>query len=108
MSRRQMPAKHLAAPAAVEADDVIAVDGSSHRNRRGSLDDGFCCRVTKTGECPMDGRNQGAELIGWDLMASEIRADDLGDEFGRLLIRHRQILPFPAAIYTTPGNGGGN
>jgi hypothetical protein len=91
MGGRHMPPKHLAFPAAVQADDVIVVNGSANRNRRGSLDDGFCRRFTESREGLMDGRNQGGELIRRDLMASEIRADDLRREAalrGRILIGH--------------------
>ena len=51
----------------------------------------------------MDGRDQRRQLIGRDLIASNIGGDDLRGEFGRLLIGHRQVLPhFRATIYTTP------
>jgi hypothetical protein len=95
-----MPAEHLSFPAAIQVDDMIAVDRSPDRNRRGSFDNGFCCRFPELTECLMHSRDQGSELIGGDLMASEIRADDLRDEFGRLLIWHR-LVPFspPETVY---------
>ena len=70
MGGRHMPAEHLPFPAAIQADDIIAVNGSPDRNRRGSLDDGFCCRLTEATESLMDGRDQDGELIRWDLIRS--------------------------------------
>ncbi len=102
-----MPAKHLAAPAAIEADDIIAVDGSPGGNRRGSLDAGFYRRFSKLFERLMNGRNQGGELIGRDLIASQIRAYNHRDEFGRRLIGHRLVPLFPTGNnIPTPVNSG--
>ena len=102
MGGPDVPAEHLPAPAAIQADDVIAVNGSPDRNRRGSLDDGFC-PFAEAGERPMHGRDHGGELIGGDLIASKIRADDLRHEFGQLLIRHRLVLRLHRQQYTYPG-----
>ena len=51
-----MPPKHLPAPAAIQADDIIVVNGSPDRNRRGSLDNGFW-RVCRDHRAP-DGRSR--------------------------------------------------
>ena len=91
-----MPSEHLAFPAAIQADDIIAVNGSPDGNRRGSLDDGFRCELPEVGERRMDSRDQRRQLIGWDLIASNISADDFRGEFGWLLIGHRFPL-FPAS-----------
>jgi hypothetical protein len=102
-----MPAEHLPAPTAIQANDVITMNGSPDRNRRGSLDDGFCCRFTEATESLMDGRDQSGELIRRDLIASNIRADDHRDEFGRLLIGHRLVPLFPTGNnIPTPVNSG--
>jgi hypothetical protein len=88
MGGRHMPAEHLPTPATIQADDMIAVNGSPDRNRGGSLDDGFWCRLTEATERLMNSRDQWGELIRLDLIASNIGGDDLGGEFGRLLVGH--------------------
>jgi hypothetical protein len=81
MAGRKMPSKHLAAPAAFQANDIIATDGSPDRHRGCSLTAGFCDGFAKPRECLMYGRNQGRELIGCDLIAPNIRGDNFGREF---------------------------
>jgi hypothetical protein len=71
-----MALQHLAFPAAVHADHVIAVHGSPGRDRWSSLGDGFRRRFTELTERPMDGRDQGRKLIGGDLIVSEIAANN--------------------------------
>jgi hypothetical protein len=97
-----MPAQHLPAPPAIQADNIVAVNGSPDRHRRGSLDKGFCCGLTEVGQRVMDGRDKGPELVGWDLIASNIGGDDLRCEFGRLLVGHRSPLSGQQR-YTHPG-----
>jgi hypothetical protein len=53
-----MPAEHLPAPAAIQAHDMIVVNGSPDGNRRGSLDDGFCCGLAEATEGLINGRDQ--------------------------------------------------
>jgi hypothetical protein len=101
MSGRHMPAEHLPAPTAIQADDMIVVNGSPHRHCRGSLDQGFC-RFAETTEGLMNGRDQRRELIRRDQIASNIGGDDLGGEFGRLFIGHRLVPLFPAGNNTPP------
>jgi hypothetical protein len=91
-----MASEHAAGKAAFETNNEISLNGSPDRNRRGSLDDGFCCGFAEATESVMHCREQGGELIRLDLIASQIRGDDLRCEFGRLLIRHRFPL-FPAS-----------
>ena len=81
MGGRQMAAQHLAAIAAIHANDEIRRDRAADRNRRGSLDDGFLRRLTEAGEHRMDSRNHAADLVGPDLIASQIGADDRHSEF---------------------------
>jgi hypothetical protein len=74
MRGRQVPAEHLAFPAAIHADDGIRRDRSANRNRRGSLDKGFCCWVTEFPKGLMDGRDQRRELIGWNRITPQYAA----------------------------------
>ena len=102
MSSRDMPAKHAARPTAIQAHHGIWRDRSADRHRWSSLDYGFCCRFTKTNESLVDSRNQGAELIGPDLITSQIGADDLHGEFsvgrcGRRFVGHFLRLPTQTA-----------
>jgi hypothetical protein len=75
-----MPAEHLPFPATIQADHVIAVNGSPDRNCRGSQTLGFRRRFAELFECLMDNRNQRSQLIRWNLVVAEIRADDLSRE----------------------------
>jgi hypothetical protein len=89
----KMAADHFPSPPAFDANDVIALNGSPDRNRRGSLDRSFLRRPAEVGERLMNGRNQGAELLGRDLISSDIRGHDFRSEFsigrcGRLLVGH--------------------
>jgi len=63
MSGREMPLEHLAAPAAFQANDVIAMNRSPDRDGRCPLDLAFGCRFSEGDERPMNGRDQGHELI---------------------------------------------
>jgi hypothetical protein len=57
MSRAEMPSKHLAAPAALQANDMIAVDGSADRDSGRALFVEFGYRFTKACEGLMNGRD---------------------------------------------------
>jgi len=76
-----MPSEHLAAPAAFEANDIIAMNGSADRHGGGPLSLNFGCRLSESRECLMDGRNQCPELVGPDLVSPNISSDDIGREF---------------------------
>jgi hypothetical protein len=73
----EVPPQHLPAPPALQASHEIPSYGSPNRNRRGPLAGRFCQRFAESPERLIDGRDQGRELIWHDLIASEIRADDL-------------------------------
>jgi hypothetical protein len=49
-----MAFEHLALPAAIQADDEIAVDGSTDGHRGYSLTVDFGCRFAKACECLMN------------------------------------------------------
>jgi hypothetical protein len=76
----KMPSEHLAAPSAFQANDIIAVNRSTDGHRGSSLAD-FGYLFTKAGEGLMNGRDQGCELVGRDLIAPNIRSDNLSREF---------------------------
>jgi hypothetical protein len=57
MAGNEMPSEHLAAPAAFEVDDIIAMNGSPDRDGGCSLTVDFGCRVAKARECLMNGRD---------------------------------------------------
>ena len=55
MAGREMAFEHLAAPAAIETDDIIAVNGLPDRDGRCPLDPRFGCRFTEADERLMNG-----------------------------------------------------
>jgi len=55
MARIEMPSEHLAAPATIEADDIIAMNGLPDRDGRCPIGLGFGYRFSETGERLMDG-----------------------------------------------------
>jgi hypothetical protein len=57
MAGIEMPLKHLAAPAAFETDNIIAVNGATDRHRGCSLDFSFVRRFTEADERLMHGRD---------------------------------------------------
>lgn len=57
MTGRKMPFEHLTAPAALEADNIIAVNGATDRYRVCSLDFSFGRRCTEADERLMHGRD---------------------------------------------------
>jgi hypothetical protein len=79
-----MAADHFPSPPAFYANDVIALNGSPDRHCWSSFDDGFCSRLADVGERLMNRRNQGVDLLGRHLVASQIGADDLYSEVSRL------------------------
>src|SRR4029077_16503079 len=81
MAGSEMPLKHLAAPPTFEANHVVPVNGSPDRHRGGPLDRCFARRFTAADERPMNGRNQGRELIGRDLVLPNIGGDDRRSQF---------------------------
>jgi ParB-like chromosome segregation protein Spo0J len=107
-----MAADHFPSPPTFYANDVIALNGSPDRNRRGSLDDGLGCRLAEVGERLMDRRNHGAELLGHNLIASDIRGHDFRREFsiGRCwqrLVRHSGS-PYRTDKISCQANSSGN
>jgi hypothetical protein len=80
MTGRNMPSEHLAAPAAIEADDIIAMNRSPDRYGGGLISLGFDYRFSDSRERLMDGRDQRSELVGPDLVSPNISGDDVGRE----------------------------
>jgi hypothetical protein len=64
MAGRDMPSDHLAAPAAFQANDIIAMDGSPDRHCGSSLFVGFCHWFIEADKRLMHGRDQRTEFIG--------------------------------------------
>jgi hypothetical protein len=86
-----MPPKHLAFPAAIQADDMITVNRSPNRHRGASRADRFCCGFAAASKSLMDGRDQDGELSRRDLIAPNIGGNDFCSEFG-LVVGHRLVL----------------
>jgi uncharacterized protein (DUF2236 family) len=92
-----VPAKHLPPPAAFQAYDIVAANGSPDRHRRGSLGlDGFSW-FTEAGKRLVYSRDQRGDLVRPDLIAPNVCGDNLRGEFsidrlGWLFVRH-VILP---------------
>ena len=57
MAGSKMPPEHLAAPAAFQAHDIIAVNGSTDRHRGYSLTVDFGCRFAKACERLMNSQD---------------------------------------------------
>src|ERR1700730_2031584 len=53
MGSSEMASEHLSAPATIEADDIIAMNGLPNRDGGCSLNLGFGCRFTEADERPM-------------------------------------------------------
>ena len=81
MSGRDMASEHLAAPPTFEADHEIPVNGSPDQHRGCALAADFCYGFPETCERLMDGRDQGRELIGPDLVATHVSGDNRRSEF---------------------------
>ena len=63
MAGREMRSEHLAAPAAFEANDIIAMNGLADGHRGYPLDLGFGCWFSESRERLMDRRDERAELV---------------------------------------------
>ena len=88
VSGPQVPAEHLGAIPALEADDMILLDRAPDRHgwlglflRRGHS-------APESGEPAMHLGNQAGELVGPDLVMPDITADDARDPIGSNLRRH--------------------
>src|SRR5712692_1220213 len=81
MAGRDMPSEHLAAQAAFEADDVIAINRSPNRHRGCPLDLAFSCRFAEAGDDLMHRRDQDRELVGPNLVLPNIGGDNPRSEF---------------------------
>jgi hypothetical protein len=81
MAGSEMPSEHLAAPAAFQANDIIALNRSPDGDGRCPLTRGFDTGFPEPRERLMDGRDQFSELCGADLVSSNICGDDVGREF---------------------------
>src|SRR5712691_6052138 len=108
MACRKMASEHLAAPAAFQADDVIAIDGSPDRDRGYSLPVSFGDHFTE--RCT-HGRDQRRELVGPDwfhrtqaarIFAASSLLIDADDDFSGIRSRYGAAL----FICTPPGGGG--
>jgi len=76
-----MPFEHLAALAAFQANDIIAMNGLPDRDGGYPLSVEFGYRFPETGERLMHGRDQRSEAIGPDLVATHVSGDDRRSEF---------------------------
>jgi len=81
MSGREMPSEHLAAPAALQADYIVAMNGSPDRDGGCPLSLGFGCGFPEPDERLMDSRDHGRELVGRDLVSPNVSCDYIGREF---------------------------
>jgi hypothetical protein len=81
MARREMPSEHLAAPAALQANDVIAMDRSPDRDGGCPVHLGFDRRFTEADERLTNGRDQRSELVGRDLVLPNIGGNNHRGEF---------------------------
>ena len=79
MGGPQMPAEHLRAKPALEADDVIGLHRASDRNCRSACLRHWRGGLPKAGECTMDGDDQFNKLLGSELMMPHITADNARD-----------------------------
>jgi hypothetical protein len=69
-----MPSERQAAPATIEADDIIAMNGLPDCDGRSPLDPCFGRRSTEADEYLMHGRDQHPELVGPDLVSGNGKA----------------------------------
>jgi hypothetical protein len=98
MPGREMPSKHLAAPAAFEANHVVPVNGSADRHRWRPLSLGLGCWFSESGERLMDGRDEGCELIGCDWFRRTYAATILV-----VSSRSSEAVGGASAIFGSPG-----
>src|SRR4029077_9768383 len=78
MAGSEMPPEHLGAPAAFQADDIIAVNRSADRHRGFSLSVEFGYRFTKSCESLMNSQDQDRQLVRPNLVAADICSNDVG------------------------------
>jgi|HubBroStandDraft_2_1064218.scaffolds.fasta_scaffold195542_2 hypothetical protein len=81
MAGSEMPFEHLAAPATIEADDIITMNRLSDRHGRGSLSLDFGCRFSEADERLMNSRDQDRQLVGPDLVTADICSNNVGRAF---------------------------
>jgi hypothetical protein len=81
MAGSEMASEHLAAPAAFEADDIIAVNGSPDRDGGCPLALGFGCRFTDANERLMHSRDYDRQLVRPNLVMADICGNNVGREF---------------------------
>jgi hypothetical protein len=77
MAGSEMASEHLAAPAAFQTNDIIAMNGLPDRDGGYPLSVEFGYRFPETDERLMNGRDESSELVEPDLVATHISGDDL-------------------------------
>src|SRR5436309_15322770 len=80
MAGREMPSKHLAVPAAFQANDVITMKRSPDRDGGCPLTFGDGCRFSESHERLMHCRDQCPYLVGADLVLSNISCNNSRSE----------------------------
>ena len=103
MGGGDVPTKHVAAPSAFEANDVIAPDRLLYRDGRCPGGGDFRFRFGETSEHLINARNQGGDLVSPDLIAPNKCGDDPRSEFpmgqcGRRVVRHQKLPVLPNHI----------
>jgi hypothetical protein len=110
MAGCDMPLEHLAAPATVQANDIIAVNRSPDRDGGSSLFVGFCHWFTEADKRLMHGRDQRTEFIGRDLILSNIGGSYLCNEIAICRCGRRFLGHIGSSCRdrqnTMPGNSG--
>jgi hypothetical protein len=81
MAGRRMPSDHQAAPPTFQTNDVVTMNRSPDRDGRSPLISDFWHRSSEANERMMNGRNQGRQLVGRDLIAPNIRGDNFSRKF---------------------------
>jgi hypothetical protein len=81
MAGRDMPSEHLAAPPTFQTNDIIPVNGSPDRDGRCLLISDFWHRFSEANERMINGRNQGRQLVGPDLVSPNVGGDNRRSEF---------------------------
>jgi hypothetical protein len=77
MSRPDVPTKHFSSPAAIQADDIVAMNRAADGHGRRALDrllSGFPKITQRAVNIP----DKQADLIRRELMAAQVRGHDLG------------------------------
>src|SRR5215813_5493917 len=81
MAGDEMSSEHLSAPAAFQANDIIAMNRSSYRDGRCPLAACFWWLFSETCEGLINGRDESSELVRRDLIAPNIGGDNFSREF---------------------------